>query len=188
MTPPQSRKRPRKATRAYLERAAMHYLERHGGTIAAVRRILMRRVEKSVQEHGTDPAEGAQQVEEVLQRLQRSQLLDDGAYARSRASTLRRRGHSRRAVREKLRTKGVDGALIEAALAHADEQAEGDAELAAAARYAQRRRLGPYRTRGDRSAYRDKDLAALGRAGFPFGLARQVIDAEDADHLAPFRR
>ena len=42
---------------------------------------------------------------------------------------------------------------------------------------ARRRKLGPYRP-GERSAYREKDLAALARAGFSFGIAREVIDGE----------
>jgi regulatory protein len=42
---------------------------------------------------------------------------------------------------------------------------------------ARRRRLGPYRP-AERATFREKDLAALARAGFGFALARSVIDAE----------
>jgi regulatory protein len=53
---------------------------------------------------------------------------------------------------------------------------EGD-ELAAAHALARRRKLGPYRA-GERASFRQKDLAALARAGFAFGIAREVIDGD----------
>ena len=56
-------------------------------------------------------------------------------------------------------------------------------ELKAAAAFARRRRLGPYRTK-DREPNRLRDLAALARAGFAYDLARKVIDAADPDALA----
>mgnify|MGYP007004680707 CR=1 FL=1 len=56
------------------------------------------------------------------------------------------------------------------------------------AAYAKRRRLGPWRRPGTREAHRDRDLAAMARAGFPYGLGRRVIeadpDAEPLDHEA----
>ena len=56
-------------------------------------------------------------------------------------------------------------------------------ELAAARKAAWRKRLGPW-SRGDRAASRQKDLAALARAGFSIAVARAVIDGaadEDTD-------
>ena len=81
-----------------------------------------------------------------------------------------------------LRQKGVAQSDIAAALATIEAE-YADSELAAACRYARRRRLGPYRlpeTRGDR---RERDLAALGRAGFGYATARRVIDAGSAEDL-----
>ena len=45
---------------------------------------------------------------------------------------------------------------------------------------ARRRRLGPWRSGPERAARRDRDLAALARAGFDLQTARAVIDAEPA--------
>ena len=53
------------------------------------------------------------------------------------------------------------------------------AELEAARALARRRRLGPWRGPAERAARREKDLAALARAGFGLDLARQVIDADE---------
>ena len=63
------------------------------------------------------------------------------------------------------------------------EEAEGvDPELERAVAYVRRRRLGPMRHDPEqRRARRERDLAAVARAGFPFGVALRVIDAEDLD-------
>ena len=50
--------------------------------------------------------------------------------------------------------------------------------LAAARRTARRRRLGPWRGEDQRAARREKDLAALARAGFSYSVAKTVIDGE----------
>ncbi|MCH8002677.1 MAG: RecX family transcriptional regulator, partial [Proteobacteria bacterium] len=54
---------------------------------------------------------------------------------------------------------------------------------AAALAYARRRRLGPYRSPQARAAMREKDLAALGRRGFGYELARRVIETGDVSEL-----
>jgi len=168
---------PRKATPDYLERAALFYLERYASSTANLRRVLLGKVQRSARAHGTDPAAGAEAVEALLARFQRSGLLDDRAYAEGRAVSLHRAGHSRPAIRARLAQKGVDTASIEAALARlADEAAAPD--LAAALRYARKRGLGPYR-RERRLERRERDLAALARKGFDLDLARRLVDAED---------
>ena len=53
-------------------------------------------------------------------------------------------------------------------------------ELAAALLYASRRRIGPFRQPAD-PAQRPRDLARLGRAGFPATVAIQVLDMAAAE-------
>ena len=55
-------------------------------------------------------------------------------------------------------------------------------DLAAAIRLAKKRRLGPFRLK-ERAEMRQKDLAALARAGFDFDTCRRVIEAESAEAL-----
>ena len=81
-----------------------------------------------------------------------------------------------------LLAKGVEGALIDQALAGLREEA-AEPELAAALAYARRRRLGPYRSPAARAGLREKDLAALGRQGFGYDLARRVIETDDLAEL-----
>ena len=173
---------PKKATQSHLANAALHYLARFATSSENLRRVLMRRVEKSAHHHGTDPEEGAAWVEDLIQRYQRAGLLDDAAYAEARAGDLLRRGTPLKGVRFKLMQKGVGEDDIDTALAAATEDTP-EPDLAAAAALARRRRLGPYAAPDKRAERRDKDLATLARAGFDYGTARRVIEAETVDDL-----
>jgi regulatory protein len=145
----------------------------------------MAKVERSARAHGTDRDEGAALVETLIERYRRSGVLDDRAYAEAKATSLHRRGTSTRAIRGKLALKGVETELVDAALSAVDDDTPGDTELTAAVALARRRRLGPFRS-GVRADYRDKDLAALGRAGFSYAIARTVIDSDDpANFVGP---
>jgi regulatory protein len=174
-------KKPRKVSAESLERAALHYLERFASSAANLRRVLMRRVVRSAEAHGTDPADGAALVDALVARYQQSGLLDDATYARLHAESLHRQGASRRLTRAKLAAKGVDTEAIDHALTALAETAP-DSDLAAACNYSRRRRLGPWR-RSKRAEHRDRDLAALGRQGFGYEVARKVVDTPDRDAL-----
>ena len=196
---PQNRKQPPPPVSAErLERVALRYLERFSASAASLGRVLARRVERSARDHGTDPAEGARWIQALIERYLRSGLLDDAVYAEAKAGSLRRRGASARAIRGTLAAKGVDAETAAAALARADQDggapdtdpdtgygAPDGAEEDAARAFAKRRRLGPFRPAARRAEQRNRDLAALGRAGFSYEIARRVIDAESegADEL-----
>ncbi|MDX1484429.1 MAG: RecX family transcriptional regulator [Alphaproteobacteria bacterium] len=159
---------------------ALWYLARFQATAQSLERVLLRRVTRSARHHGTDPAEGRAMVADLIARYRRAGLIDDAAFAQARAKTLHARGVARRAIAARLRAKGVGAAEIEAALAAlADGETDAaEVDLAAARRTAQRRRLGPWRPAEQRAARRERDLAALARAGFPYPVAKAVIDGE----------
>ncbi len=167
-------RRAKPATAAYLERAAIAYLERFGGTTERLRRVLEKRVARSVEELGTDPREGARALEQVLEKLARMGYVDDARFAASRVRTMRARGNSARALRATLARQGLDAALIERAL-------EGDPsdDLEAARALVRRRRLGPHRPPEQREAERARDLAKLARAGFSYDVASRALRGED---------
>ena len=131
--------------------------------------------------HGTDRAQGRALVDAVVARLRGAGLLDDAAYAETRAHTLHRRGVPPRLIRHRLLQKGVDDPVVAAAL-ETVTAAAGEPELSAAVNLARRRRLGPFRAAA-RAANRERDLAALARAGFTFEVARRVIEAASTDEL-----
>lgn len=176
------RRGPKKATPAYLEKSALFYLERYASSVENLRRTLLRKVQRSAEAHGTDTEAGREAVEALLARFQRSGLLDDGVYARARSQSLLRQGLSLRGIRARLRGKGVPREIIDAALEELQEERE-EPDLEAATAYARKRRIGPYRQPTQRAENRERDLAALGRRGFSYGTALQVIDAESAEAL-----
>ena len=170
------------ATATYLRNAALHYLDRYATSSAHLRRLLLAKVARSARAHGSDPQAGAAAVEALIAEFLDAGVLDDARYAGERALVLFRRGASARAIRGALLAKGVASELIEPALERLGAEAT-EPELAAALAYARRRRLGPYRNPEARSAMREKDLAALGRRGFGYDLARRVIETRDLREL-----
>ena len=173
------RKPPRKVTPAYLQRAALSYLERYASSAENLRRVLRRKVDKRCRLRGEDPSEFHDAIDEVVAKSLKIGLIDDTRYAEARVASLRRRGGSARAIQAKLAQKGVPKDAIAAAL-----EGEPEDEHTAAHALARRRKLGPYRP-GERGPYRDKDLAAMARAGFSYGIARDVIDGEPPDERSP---
>ena len=187
---PNQRRGPRKATPKYLRNAALYYLERYASSSGHLRRLLLAKVARSARAYGADPGidaefdaeAGAAAVEALIAELLGAGLLDDARYAGERALVLHRRGASARAIRAGLMAKEIEAGDIERALAGLREAA-AEPELAAALAYARRRRLGPYRAAGARADLREKDLAALGRKGFGYDLARRVIETDDLAEL-----
>jgi regulatory protein len=184
---PPRRPGPKPATPQRLEAIALFHLERFASSSANLKRVLMRRVQRSAQLHGTDPVAGAEVVEVLVARFVRSGLLDDKLYAEARAARLHRRGASARKIAASLAEKGIDRDLIGAALDEDDSDsghtARPGGDLAAAAALARRRRLGPYRLPEQREAFRQKDLGTFARAGFARAVAERVLTAEDPDTL-----
>lgn len=182
--PPKPRRGPVQVTAASLEQAALRYLERFASSSGNLKRVLMRKLARAARAHGSDAASGEPLVDDIIARYLRVGLLDDRAYAAQHAASLRRRGNSRHAIRGKLARKGVAVELIDETL-----RAEtGESELAAACALVRRRRLGPLRAPSARAAHRQKDLAALARAGFGLDLARRVLGLGDEAALAALER
>ena len=173
---------PREVTEKRLNNVALHYVSRYSATTDSLRKVLMRRIEASARAHGTDPRVGAIWIETLIIRFQALGYLNDRAYAANRARSLLARGNSTRAVAMKLREKGISVEDIEVAFEAAREDMS-DLNLAAAAALARRRRLGPYRLDVAREEHRDRDLAALARAGFSYDVARRIIEAKTVNIL-----
>ena len=176
------RRLPKPVTAARLEKAALAHIDRYATSAANLRQVLLRRVERSVRLHDTDRAEATGWVDAIIAKLLERQLLDDAAYARARANSLHHSGASRRKIAAMLQRKGVARSDIAAALAALEAEYD-DSELVAAYNYARRRRLGPYRAPEARDGRRERDLAALARAGFGFDIARRVVDALSVEEL-----
>ena len=186
--PPQARPTP-----LTLREAALRHLARYTATEAGLRAVLDRRIDRWAratedrEDLSSSVAALKQDARQIAASLVTSGLIDDGAYAETRASGLLRAGRSRRAVAARLAAKGVGAEVAQAALPD-----DPEAELAAALVLARKRRLGPFR-RGESPdpAGKRRELAVLARAGFPQPVAARALGmaAEEAeDRITAFRR
>ena len=184
--------RPPKVDAKSLEKAAFRHLQRYAATSEQLRRVLSRSLQRAMYrtedpDGRPDPEQVTADIDVVVARMVELGMVDDRKLAFSLARELMRTGGSVPLVRMKLRSKGVQSELVDEAIAAAQEtsrEAGIDPVLASAAAYARRRRLGPFRLRPEeRAERRQKDLAALARRGFGYGVAARVIDADDAADL-----
>jgi regulatory protein len=174
------RKPPRIPTPAYLEKAALHYLERYAASAEGVRRVLMRKVERAAREGLADRAQGAADVAALVEKLVARKLIDDAGFAEGRALSLARRGLPRGQIVQRLKIKGVAGEEVAKALAGLEEA--GITDRTAAWLFAKRKRLGPFcADPAKRKDLRLKHLGAMARAGFEGDIARRIVDAEKSD-------
>lgn len=159
-------------TRRRLRNITAAYLQRYSTTRAHLRRLLIRRLDRSLEHHPGDRDEAIGWIDDLLDEHVRIGTIDDRAWASSRLRKLGRRGLSVPKMRTHLRAKGVDSSLI-------DELVEALAPdpRTAAAHYARRRRIGPFRP-AHKEADPTKELAKLGRAGFSYGIAREVLEMD----------
>ena len=179
-TPEPARKgrpQPKRMTQRRMENIATFYIQRFATTAAHLKRVLLRRAAPALKAHGGDKAEIATWADEIVARFERTGIVDDARYAATRVASLARLGKGPGKIRTILRAKGVAPALINELVAELDE--DEDQTLKAATAYAQRRRLGPFRKdkvpAEERRNQESKDLAALGRAGFSYAIAKRAL-------------
>ncbi|MBO6935141.1 MAG: RecX family transcriptional regulator [Deltaproteobacteria bacterium] len=161
-------KRRKPVDRKALEAAALRYLSQRGASRAQLARVLRRRVDRDARRREEEPPPEADEwIEEVLGKMEGWGYLDDAKFAVDKAKAMRRRGASRRKIQAKLAEKGIDRELADEALGEEDR----DAERAAADKLVKRRRFGRDPER------RQKELAALARAGFSYDVAKAALDS-----------
>jgi len=174
---------PRKITPQRLANIALHHLDRYASSAENLRRVLERRVYKAAPYfEDLDVAEAKGWIDALIRRYVESGLLDDRAYAETRAHSLMARGTSHRLIRMKLMEKGILADTIDHAL-NALQDETPDPELYAAVKLARRRRLGPFAAPDTRTQNRDKHLSALARAGFSYDMAQRIVDTDTPDEL-----
>lgn len=161
-----------------LERSAFAYLQRYATSRENLRRVLARKVHRAAKANDLDPAGFTELVDRVVARCAELGLVDDTSYAETRIASLRRRGRSSRRIRAALSAKGVEAQVVDAAM-----QEDDGSDLAAAIIHARRRRIGPWRRKAADDIARNREIASMCRAGFPYGIARRVIEAEKPEDL-----
>ncbi len=178
----------KKITATYLHNAGLYYLQRFAASTAQFRRIMQRKIDKSCRDHPEQsPEECRSLLETLIETFQRSGLLNDDIYATGAIRSLRQRGLSTRAIMAKMTVKGIPAALVKKTLDEIDGDRGADANMVAALKHARRRRIGPFLPPDKPLAEgaRDKQLAAMARAGFEFSTAQKALsmDKDEAEDL-----
>lgn len=165
-----------KSLQSRLFEAAVLYLGRYEASIQSLRRVLKRRVERWARNEQWEIEEvHLEDIEAIIVKLRRIGAIDDARYAETKVRSLHRGGRSGRAIRSYLAMRGVDGGIVDEVFAGRG----GESDYEAALCLARKKRLGRFRPPDLRAERRDKDLAALGRAGFSWEVARRVVDQEE---------
>lgn len=188
-------------TRNDLHEAALAYLARGAASATMLSRVLERkaaawarraaRASRDPEAVAAELAACRETIAAVIERLREVGLLDDAAFAETRARRLAGAGRSRRAIAAHLASKGVDSTTAREVLPDAE------VELAAALVFARKRRIGPFAREAERSSRevaddeRRRGLAAMARAGYGWGVCERVfaMDLEQAEErIARSRR
>jgi len=151
---------------ARLEELALTYVARFATSAAKLEQYLARKV----RERGWD-GESEPQFAAIVERYVELGYVDDAAFARSRTSSLLRRGYGPRRIGQALGQAGIGEEAREEA--RPSEAAERRAALA----LARKRGFGPFGEAPLERERREKQLAALLRAGHRLDTAREIVDA-----------
>jgi regulatory protein len=163
---PRERRRSRPLDPAKLEELALAYVARFATSAAKLERYLVRKLRERGWEGEIEPDLAA-----LVGRYVSLGYVDDAAYARAKGGSLLRRGYGPRRVRQALAEAGIGEEIRDEA--RASQAAERRAALA----LARKRRFGPFGSERPDRLQREKQLAAMLRAGHPLDSAREMVDA-----------
>lgn len=182
MTEKQSKpqKKRKRITRDYLRNAGTYYLQRFAASEANFRRVMERKIMKSIHEHpDQDRVSCIALLDEVVSEFSKLGYLNDTAYAFGLMRSLRQKGWPITRILNRLRQQGLDEDCIDAAREDPENKID---DVAQAQHFARKKKLGIYRTPPAPDLYK-KDLAALARAGFSYNVAQQVLQTPEEDFL-----
>lgn len=173
-----AKKPPKKITEKYLYNSGLAYLQRFPTSTPHFLRVMGRKIDRSCNYHKDQNKEDCIAIlQKTAEQFERMGLLNDAAYLSGMINSLRRRGLSRQAILSKLGQKGMAQETILMALrSYDDDSGAEDADLAAAVKMTRRKRIGAYRKNEEFD--RNKELAALARAGFGFDIAQKALSLE----------
>lgn len=166
---------PKPITAARLEELALAYVARFATSRAKLEAYLARKL----RERGWD-GEGEAPVRALAERFVAAGYVDDAAFARAKSGSLLRRGYGQRRVNQALGAAGIDEDI------RAEIRAGEGALRRAALALARKRGFGPFARGGgdgrepDR-ALREKQIAAMLRAGHALDSARELVDAASVE-------
>ena len=151
---------------------ALAYVARFATSAAKLERYLRRKLRERGWEGEDEP-----DIPAMVDRYVERGYVDDAVYARAKAGDLLRRGYGGRRVRQALGQAGIGESV-------ADDVAPAEyTARTAAAHLARKRGFGPFAATPVDREKREKQIAAMLRAGHTFDHVRAVLDAVDEDNV-----
>ena len=164
----------KRLTEQRLLNITLFYLSRYESSTEKVRAMLKRRL-KHMEMRGEEvPPEAARWIESVLKKVQDYAYVDDTRYAKNQVRNLVNQGRSERFICAKMAGAGIKPETVKEILNAMESTEEERARC-----FVRKKKLGPWRSETVRDQYREKDMAALARAGFSYEVAQDVLRSDD---------
>ncbi|QNN66238.1 RecX family transcriptional regulator [Sphingomonas rhizophila] len=162
-------------TPASLDELALSYV----GKFATSRAKLAAYLSRKLRERGWDGPSPAD-PRAVADRMGALGYVDDQAFASARARSMLGRGYGERRVDLALHAAGIAGQDQDLARREVEKGA-----VDAAIRFARRRRIGPFAHDVPDPKTRERQIAAMLRAGHPMALVKRLIDLPPGSDIDP---
>lgn len=166
----------KKISNRYLYNSALNYLSRYDASAAKVKDMLHRRLLRAERDGQDIPADAELWIDQIINRMKELGYIDDKRYGENQVRILSASGKSARFISMKLAQAGIDTDMSQSLLA----EDESD-DRTRASHFVRRKKLGYLRPAAQRADYYQKDLAALGRAGFSYETAVNALKNPDED-------
>jgi regulatory protein len=160
------RRTPKPLDAARLEELALAYVARFATSRAKLAEYLARKLRQ--RGWGGD---GEPPIAPLCDRFVSAGYVDDAAFARAKSGSLLRRGYGPRRVAQALGAAGIGEDI------RAEVRAGEGAQRRAALAMARKRGFGPFGAARPDRAQREKQIAAMLRAGHAMDSARELVDA-----------
>jgi regulatory protein len=171
MRPNHAPKRPPKPlTAPKLEELALYYVARFATSAAKLEDYLRRKLRERGWEGEDNP-----DLPALAARFVAAGYVDDTAFARAKSGSLLRRGYGMRRVSQALNAAGIDEEV------RAEVRAGEGVQRRSALALARKRGFGPFGKAVPDRPMREKQLAAMLRAGHPLDSARELVNAASVD-------
>lgn len=177
-----NKKPPKEVSESRLREQALRYLDRFSATTHKLKRHLLNKNRQAITIHAQDLEAVETMIEAVVERLEKSGILDDQLYADSKARSMARQGKSLLHIKSKLFSLGLTEDQNEHAKSELIKK-EGYSDRVGAAKFIRKRRFGAFKETPPAWERRDKELMALVRNGFNFELASALLSIENKDEI-----
>lgn len=161
-----AKRTPKPLDAARLDELALAYVARFATSAAKLEVYLKRKLRERGWEGESDPDTGT-----LVARFVSAGYIDDEAWAKSKSGSLLRRGYGMRRVAQALGAAGIAEDVRQSL-----RPAEAEQRRAALA-LARKRRIGPFGKEPLDRAGREKQIAAMLRAGHALDSARELVNA-----------